>query len=89
MAKQLQDDGWTVGRYNARRVMRQAGVTVRRPRQRRPGTPDRRHGHPVAPNLLARQCDVERPDPVGGGCHLCVDRGGLVVCLGPFRFVLV
>lgn len=67
MAKQLQDDGCTVGRYKARRLMRQAGVTVRRPRQRRPVTTDSRHGHPVAPNLLARQFDVERPDQVWVG----------------------
>jgi transposase InsO family protein len=67
MAKQLQDDGGTVGRYKARRLMRPAGVAVRRPRQRRPVTTDRRHGHPVAPTLLARQCDVEQPDQVWVG----------------------
>ena len=67
MAKQLQEDGFTVGRYTARRLMHQAGVAVRRPRQRRPVTTDSRHGHPVAPNLLARQCDVERPDHVRVG----------------------
>ena len=62
MAKQLQDDGCTVGRYKARRWIRQAGVTARRPRQCRPVTTDSRHGHPVAPNPFARQFDVERPD---------------------------
>ena len=67
MAQQLQDDGFTVGRYKVRRLMRQAGVTVRRPRQRRPVTTDSRHSHPVAPNLLARQCDVKRPDQAWGG----------------------
>ena len=67
MAKQLQEDGFTVGRYTARRLMHQAGVAVRRPRQRRPVTTDSRHGHPVAPNLLARQFDVERPDQVWVG----------------------
>jgi hypothetical protein len=40
MAKQLQADGFTVGRYKARRVMRQAGIAVRRPRQRPPMTTD-------------------------------------------------
>src|SRR5262245_59647373 len=32
MAKQLQDDGFAVGRYQARRLMRQAQVIVQRPK---------------------------------------------------------
>jgi transposase InsO family protein len=67
MAKQLQADGFTVGRYKARRVMPQAGVAVRRPRQRHPMTTDSRHRHAVAPHLLARQCDVAPPDQVWAG----------------------
>jgi hypothetical protein len=47
-----------VGRYKARRCLHQAGVAVRRPRQRHPVTTDSRHRHAVAPNLLARQVDV-------------------------------
>jgi putative transposase len=62
MAKQLQADGFAVGRYKARRLMRQAAVAVRRPRQRHPVTTDSRHRHAVAPNLLARQFDVAQPD---------------------------
>jgi putative transposase len=81
MAKQLQDDGFTVGRYKARRLMHQAGVTVRRPRQRRPMTTDSRHGHAVAPNLLARQFDVERPDQawVGDITYVWTAEGWLYV----------
>jgi putative transposase len=67
MAKQLQADGFTVGRYKARRVMHQAGVAVRRPRQRHPVTTDSRQRHAVAPNLLARQFDVAQPDQVWAG----------------------
>lgn len=67
MAKQLQADGFTVGRYKARRVMHQAGVVVRRPRQRPPMTTDSQHHHAVAPNLLARQFDVALPDQVWTG----------------------
>jgi putative transposase len=67
MAKQLQADGFAVGRYKARRLMRQAGVAVRRPQQRHPGTTDSRHRHAVAPNLLARQFDVAQPDQVWAG----------------------
>jgi putative transposase len=67
MAKQLQADGFAVGRYKARRCMHQAGVAVRHPRQRRPMTTDSRHRHAVAPNLLARQFDVAQPDQVWVG----------------------
>jgi putative transposase len=67
MAKQLQDDGFAVGRYQARRLMRQAKVTVQRPKQRHPVTTDSRHGYTVAPNLLARQFAVEKPDQVWVG----------------------
>jgi hypothetical protein len=57
MAKQLQDDGFAVGRYKARRLMRQAKVTVERPKKRGPVTTDSRHSYAVAPNLLARHCE--------------------------------
>jgi transposase InsO family protein len=67
MAKQLQADGFAVGRYTARRLMRQAAVAVRRPRRRHPVTTDSRHRHAVAPNLLARQFDVAQPDQVWAG----------------------
>ena len=67
MAKPLQDDGFAVGRYHARRLMRQAKVTVQRPQQRQPVTTDSRHGYQVAPHRLARQLAVEKPEQVWGG----------------------
>jgi putative transposase len=67
MAKQLQDDGWVVGRYKARRLMQQAGITVRRRTRRGPVTTDSQHGYAVSPNLLARQFAVEKPDQVWAG----------------------
>ena len=42
-------------------------MVVRRPTRRRPVTTDSRHGYGVAPNLLARQFDVEQPDQVWAG----------------------
>jgi len=66
LAKPLQDEGCSVGRDKARRLMKPAGVAVGRP-TRRPVTPDRRHGDAVAPNLWARQFDVEPPDTVWAG----------------------
>src|SRR5262245_33752986 len=81
MAKQLQAEGYTVGRYRARRLMQQTGVTVHRPAQRRPQTTDSRHQHGVAPNLLARQFDVEQPDQtwVGDITYVWTAEGWLYV----------
>jgi putative transposase len=62
MAKQLQDEGFLVGRWKARRLMQQAGVSVRCRSRRRPQTTDSRHGFRVAANLLERQFDVDRPN---------------------------
>ena len=62
MAKQLQDEGFWVGRWKARRLMQQAGVSVRGRSRRRPHTTDSRHGFRVAANLLERQFDVDRPN---------------------------
>ena len=67
LAKPLQADGFAGGRDQARRLMRQAKVTVRRPKPRHPVTPDSRHGSRVAPHLLARHLAVEKPDQVGVG----------------------
>lgn len=67
MAKQLQDEGFHVGRAKARRLMNKAGVAVQRPRRRGPMTTDSRHHYAVAPNLLARQFDVTAPDHVWAG----------------------
>ena len=67
MAKQLQAEGYAVGRDKARRLMRDAGVVVRRRTRRGPVTTDSQHGYAVAPNLLARQFDVDKPDQVWAG----------------------
>jgi putative transposase len=67
MAKQLQEEGFHVGRAKARRLMQEAEVTVQRPKRRAPVTTDSRHSDAVAPNLLARQFDVSAPDQVWAG----------------------
>jgi transposase InsO family protein len=66
LAKPLQAEGDAVGRWKARRLMPEAGISGRR-RKRCPVTTDSRHGDAVAPNLLARQFDVAQPDPVWVG----------------------
>lgn len=67
MAKQLQDEGFAVGRTKARRLMKEAGVAVRHAKPRGPVTTDSRHGYGVAENILARQFDVAKPDQVWAG----------------------
>jgi putative transposase len=47
-------------------LMQAAGVAVRH-RKRCPVTTDSRHAYAVAPNLLARPCDVEPSDTVWAG----------------------
>lgn len=62
MSKQLQDEGYNVGRFKVRRLMKQAGVSVRSRQRRAPKTTDSRHGYGVAPNLLERNFDVTTPN---------------------------
>jgi transposase InsO family protein len=67
IAQALQDDGFAVGRFKARRLMQEAGVTVKRPKKRGPFTTDIRHRDSVAPNVLARQFDVAQPNEAWAG----------------------
>ncbi|MCC5859768.1 MAG: IS3 family transposase [Ectothiorhodospiraceae bacterium] len=61
MAAELRRQGFAVGRYQARRLMREAGVVVRQ-RRRWVATTVREDRDPVAPNLLARAFEVARPN---------------------------
>jgi len=83
MAKQLQEEGFSVGRYQARSLMRQANVQVERPRRRPPVTTDSRHSLRVAPNVLARQFDVAAPDQVWVGdiTYVWTEEGWLYVAV--------
>jgi len=53
MSGHLRDDGYDVGRYRARSLMRKAGVSVKRCKKFK-RTTDNNHKLPVAPNLLNR-----------------------------------
>ena len=55
--RDLRDDGLRVGQKRIARLMRRAGLVGRRPRSF-VRTTDSNHAHPTAPNLLARQFDV-------------------------------
>jgi len=52
-----------VGRKRVERLMRENGLEARRKRRFR-RTTDSRHTDPIAPNLLARQFDVDEPNQV-------------------------
>ena len=61
IAKGLQAKGYEVGRYKARRLMRQAGVKCKQRRRYRVTTQSD-HWFPVAANELNRQFNVEKPN---------------------------
>ena len=63
MSDQLCNDGYNIGRYRARSLMKKAGVFIKR-RHKFKRTTDSNHKLPVAPNLLNRQFEVERLDTV-------------------------
>lgn len=67
MTRALQEEGFQVGRYKVRRLMEDAGVVVKRRNTRKPQTTDSRHGYGVAPNVLDRQFDVNRPNVAWAG----------------------
>jgi putative transposase len=62
----LRAEGVLVGRWRTRTLMRQAGVSARRPCRWRPRTTDSDHASPVAPNRLNRQFAVTAPNRVWG-----------------------
>jgi transposase InsO family protein len=79
MSKQLQDEGYEVGRFKVRRLMKQAGVSVEGRRRRGPKTTDSRHGYGVAPNLLERNFSVTAPNVAwcGDVTYIWTDEGWL------------
>lgn len=60
---QLRHDGYKIGRYRVRRLMRLAGVSVRKKRRYKITTRSN-HGHPVSPNLIGRNFSADKPNMV-------------------------
>jgi putative transposase len=56
--QELQAAGLPVSTKRVARLMRQDGLVARSPKRRRISTTDSNHNDPIAPNLLARQFDV-------------------------------
>ncbi len=63
MSERLRSQGHDVGRYRARSLMKKADVSVKH-RKKFKITTDSSHNLPVAPNLLNRNFQVDRPDAV-------------------------
>jgi hypothetical protein len=61
--KQLQAEGYEIGRFKVRRIMRQLGLKARTPKRFKLTT-DSKHSFPVAANVLDRKFDVEAPNKV-------------------------
>lgn len=63
MVRHLREEGYRVGRYRVRRLMRQMGLVVKR-KQRFRVTTNSRHDLPVAENVLDRQFAPAAPNRV-------------------------
>ena len=58
---ELRSEGYEIGRYKVRSVMKRLNLQVKRPRRYKVTT-NSKHSHPVAPNLLNRHFLVDEPD---------------------------
>jgi transposase InsO family protein len=63
IVNQLKAEGYQIGRYKVRRLMRELGLKAKSPKRYKVTT-DSRHSFPVAPNLLNRKFDVDIPNRV-------------------------
>jgi putative transposase len=83
LTRALQAEGFHVGRYKVRRLMQEAGVSVKRRSTRKPQTTDSRHGYGVTPNILNRAFDVATPNEawVGDITYLWTQEGWLYLAV--------
>ena len=63
MLRQLRSEGFRIGRYKVRRLMRDLGLKAK-VRRRFKVTTESRHSFPVAPNILERRFDVKEANKV-------------------------
>ena len=61
MMHKLKAEGYQIGRYKVRRLMRQLGLKAKAPRRYKVTT-DSRHGFAVAPNVLNRNFQTDSPN---------------------------
>jgi len=65
MSKKLREEGFEVGRYRVRRLMKKLGLVVK-PKRRYKATTDSKHQLPVAENVLNRGFSPEAPNQAWG-----------------------
>ena len=63
IVRELKNQGYPIGRFKVRRIMRQLNLRAKTPRRFKLTT-DSRHSFPVAANRLDRQFEVDAPDKV-------------------------
>jgi putative transposase len=63
IVKQLNEEGYDIGRYKVRRIMKNLGLKAKISRRYKVTT-DSRHFFPIAPNVLNRNFDVVEPNRV-------------------------
>jgi transposase InsO family protein len=82
MSNQLRKDGYYVGRYRARSLMKKASVYAKC-RKKFKRTTDSNHKLLIAPNLLNRRFKVERPNAVWCGdiSYLWTSQGWLYLAV--------
>ncbi len=61
MSEQLRLEGYDIGRYRARTLMKKANVHVKYKKKFK-RTTDSNHNQPITPNLLKREFEVKKPD---------------------------
>lgn len=82
MHKELRAQGVAIGRHRVARLMRQAGLVVRRPRRFR-GTTQSKHSRLVAPNVLQRNFHSTAPNQkwVGDISYIPTQEGWLYLAV--------
>lgn len=63
IVKELVSQGYQIGRYRVRTLMRKLGLKAKTPKRYKVTT-DSKHAYPVAPNLVNRQFDIDAPNKV-------------------------
>jgi len=78
---ELRAEGRSVSRKTVAKLMKENGISPPRRRKRKPVTTDGRHNHRIAPNLLARQFKIDKPNTVwlADITYVATDEGWLYV----------
>jgi putative transposase len=84
MTRELQDEGFSIGRRRTARLMRENGLNARQKRRFK-RTTDSHHAFPVAPNLIDQDFSAERPNQKWNAdiSYVWTAEGWLYLALGP------